>query len=124
MDEKLSNVLAELAAKFGTTVEHLWEVMLKQAAISGAMSLINIGCICIFAYIYYRYATWFFHKEKPVVECGMKSGMDEMGHPIIIGVAAVVVLAAIFCGVPSNLYDAITAFGNPEYWALRQILHR
>jgi len=42
MNDKLQNVLAELAAKFGTSVDHLWGVMLKQAVLSGIGSIVKV----------------------------------------------------------------------------------
>jgi hypothetical protein len=116
MNEKLSNVLAELAEKFGTTVEHLWGVLLRQAMVSGVMHAVNIVFILIAVYAFYRYFRWWGAKDK-------KGDMDEVGHPIILGLGGLTLAIVVFLGLPSELYWAVTAFTNPEYWALNQIVH-
>ena len=40
MDEKFQKLIEALAAKLGTTAEHLWGVLVRQAPISGAVDLV------------------------------------------------------------------------------------
>ena len=41
MNDQTVQLLRELAEKFGTTTEHLWGVLIKQAYISGVGDLIT-----------------------------------------------------------------------------------
>ena len=120
--KELTLFLEQLANKLGTTVEKLWAVLLKQAPISGMVDfaiciglvLIAVGC---FRFVnkkttvpattqndQYPRAQW---EEEAAVVCW-----------IGIGVFLVIVLVVIIC----SIQDIVSAFLNPEYWALKQIL--
>ncbi len=53
--EKMAELLEKLAVKFGTTVEHLWEVMLRQAPISGAVKLGIDVTLIIFLILVFKF---------------------------------------------------------------------
>lgn len=119
--KELTPLLEKLAAKLGTTVEMLWGVLLKQAAISATMDLIFcVGIVVGF--------TWCFRfvqrKTTPIPETDGRyaySDWDDAGKGvawIIIAVMAVIGSILIICGVQ----NAVTAFLNPQYWALEHIL--
>ncbi len=40
MDEQIEKLLRELAEKLGTTAEHLWGVLMRQAPISGVIGIL------------------------------------------------------------------------------------
>lgn len=114
MNENLQNALATLAEKFGTTVEHLWGVMLRQATISGILSAIVIVMMLGIIYGYYRAFKWYTHTNK-------YDDIYEIATPVlaIIGVALTIGSPILFILEAENM---LTALLNPEYWALHQLL--
>lgn len=52
MDEKYYELLERIATKLGTTAEHLWGVMVKQAPISGITDLISIVVLIAAAFLW------------------------------------------------------------------------
>ena len=123
MDEHYQQLIDTLATKLGTTAEHLWGVLIRQAPISGAVNLV----LCITMFV----AAWrliVFVKRKTTVPEKTEDnkfphaewGGDEamLGWGIALFTAAV----AVFCTL-SSASTIIAAFVNPEYWALKELLH-
>jgi hypothetical protein len=96
MDEKTEKVLRELADQLGITIEHLWEVLVKQAPIEAVLSFVSV-LIC---------AGVFFFCFSSVFVC------------VVIGFISLIV------GVASIDSVMIVGFINPEYWALSEILRK
>lgn len=113
MNEELSKALATLAAKLGTTVEHLWSVLIRQAYIDGITSLVTLigalafglGVIILFRYLQTK------HKEHLAKYAPI--GMEY----IVLGF----ILLFILCIAGNQLYWVISDFFNPEFYALRQL---
>lgn len=120
MTENMEQFLFEMANKLGTTVEHLWQVMVTQAYIYATM-----GSIILFigVSIVIGGGIAIYRKTKALDKEAEKSGRDPdydnvavwffvwlgyTGFTIIVGIIGVV--------------DIVTMFLNPEYWALKQIL--
>ena len=114
MNEKTEQLIRELASKLGTTVEHLWGVLVKQAPIEAAT---NLGCFLLFGVILgliYRYAKKLFAKQH------RSDGEDAV---LAICCAAFVIVGVVFLLLFVSEVSMITAgFFNPEYWALKQII--
>ena len=117
--EQLTTLLAALAQKLGTTVEYLWSVLIKQAYIDGVMNIIYciITIVLIICSIYYlkyyakNYKEWY----------GSYDG-KELEHGIVLGIVLVITCILTLCTIFMFIPTAITAFNNPEYWALQEIL--
>lgn len=112
MDEKYAQLLETLATKLGTTAEHLWGVLVRQAPISGATNLVLciIGALLLWKLITFvnhktinRDADWYYER-----------------HPAWFGVG--VVAFAVSIGILVSIPKIVYAFANPEYWALKQLL--
>ena len=108
MDERYQQMIGVLAAKLGTTVEHLWGVLVRQALVSGTIHIFS--CIALWAIA--RGLFVLFIRSKALTH-------DEK---ILGGVVAgvVSVIAVIY-----TLYSfsiIFTAFINPEYWALQEVI--
>lgn len=123
MDEKTETLLRELAEKFGTTGEHLWGVMVRQAYISGVTDLfVMLAWLALFIivfYVLYRKTK----KPEPTEDNKYPSApINDDGAVIALwGVYAAV--AALFAlGFGLSLSGIIGALMNPEYWALKQLL--
>ena len=115
MNEQLQNTLAALAEKFGTTVEHLWDVLIYQARVEAVVTGIELIFIAILFSVSLHYVRVLF---KGV----LKDDWDEITYaPIVCLIIGMVLLGVWAINDVSNI---ITMVWNPEYWALRQILHR
>ena len=121
MNDKTIELLNKLADKFGTTVEHLWGVLIKQAAIT-AVAEIVMALVMIAAWV------WMFRfvrgktAEQPETS-------DRYAHPeweqegaliawIVVCIAALITCLQIY----GALTTGATALLNPEYWALKQVM--
>ncbi len=119
MNDKLQNILADLAEKFGTTVDHLWTIMVRQAMISGIMDIINILFILGVTVVYSKFLIWYLRNQKDLDDNEFMYGFL---CPLVMILGGVGTIMLIGVGLTANIYDLITAFGNPEYWALHQII--
>ena len=102
MQQELLNRLDALAAKLGTTAEHLWGVLIYQARIDALVSAIGFvvfGLITMFLYKVVRNADDEIDRIFPAV-----------GMVITFGIA-------IAC-----LFSIWTPLLNPEYFALQKVL--
>ena len=122
MDKKYQALIEAIANKLGTTAEHLWGVLVRQAPISGVVDLV----LCV---IIATVAVWFValvkRKTTPPV------ATDEDRYPraewreeaafLAWGVALITGVFALAC-VISSAQEITAAFANPEYWALKQLV--
>lgn len=113
MEEKILVAVTALASKLGVTAEKLWGVLLKQAPVSGATDLFIVAAWVLGSIVWVRFV---WHKtisgdqwEDPFV------GILAWGAAVIFLIIAAVMLN-------TELEYIVSAFVNPEYWALRQIL--
>lgn len=115
MNEKVLEALTALAAKLGTTAEYLWAVLVKQAGISGALSVLCL--LAVVAVAIFGNLLW-FKRGVPAVR---KMDQDMPG-PVFSWIGWTVANGILLgCGI-DGLTNIVTAFGNPEYWALHKIL--
>ncbi len=115
--EELVPLLEQLAAQLNTTVEFLWETMVRQAYVSAIGQIVLYVFYSIFAFVSVKYIPriWRSYKELD------SYSNEELPH--IFGVIALSVLLFIFTGLAvAEIPNLITKFVNPEYWALQQIL--
>lgn len=106
-------VLRVLAEKFGTTTEFLWGIMVKQAYVFGITALVAFVVSGIFTFSWNRFA-W-----------SMPFPHEDEDKTFGVGMARLIGTGFIFvwlCFFLSSLIDIATAFANPEYWALKQVL--
>lgn len=115
MNEQTAALVSQLAAKLGTTSEYLWGVLLKQAAIQGWIMLLQYSVTLIVLVAFFRFrsrlsAAW--HSWVEAEEVSAVVGI------VVIGLVMTIWLIACVFTVESML----TAFLNPEYWALERVL--
>ena len=116
MNEKTEILIRELAEKFGTTGQHLWEVMVKQGPISG---MINLLVLIVFIFI--SFAGYRFLKKKFVKNPNDPYRNDDEVVVIFWGIWAVCTFIIVVISA-TCLSSVITSIINPEYWALKQLL--
>ena len=121
MNKETQELLQKLAEKLGTTVEYLWQVLLKQAQIDAFTTLFQFFLIALFGVVLFR-----LHKKflKPLSDDrysdNLYSKYDEaIVWPMIIGLIVFVILS--ICAFFS-ITDMVNGFLNPEYWALQRVL--
>lgn len=106
MDEKTTELIERLAAKLGTTADHLWGVLLRQAPIS---SMTSAAIIFVFAAVLFLA----FRLAREVRE------EDSAAFAWIYWVIGVIVFT--ICATISA-HNIATGLLNPEFWALDYIL--
>jgi len=112
---QLTDLLGQLAAKLGTTIELLWTVLIRQAPIDGVVSIFQYILVIIWTFIAVKYTKWFIK--------GINSGDREEDWWILIVVGwlfTIGLLLALFFSLP----DTVAAFINPQYWALEHVLDK
>ena len=108
MDDQAQRQLEPLAQKLGTSVEHLWSVLIRQAYIDGLSSLATIlVCIAVAVTAILLYRRW---KPKP----------DFLPNPTPQMILAMILLGCTAVA-GSNIYWVISDFWNPEFYAYRQL---
>ena len=122
MNEQLQQALTELCAKLGTTVEHLWTVLIRQAYISGVVDLFAILIWTLFCVWSFRFA----QKKTTVPEKTqgdqyLMADWEEEGKVIAWVVwGAIVGIFLLTAGCSAS--SIIGSLFNPEYWALKQLI--
>jgi len=102
--------LDKLAERLGTTSEYLWGVLLKQAPIYAATTMLEVLLIAVVVYFYIK----FFKRVHDWFEDPVASGVTlTFASIFMVGL----VLAAFM-----SISGIIVALLNPEYWALKQVL--
>jgi hypothetical protein len=121
MNDQTIKLLRDLADKLGTTSEHLWGVLVRQAPISAITSLILFVGFCgflVWSFGFIKNKT----TDQIVGEQRTRAEWDSEG----VGIPAWIIWGLMFVlGVGFSFpicYDAICALFNPEYWALKQII--
>lgn len=112
MDQNTQQLIEKLAEKLGTTAEHLWEVLIRQAPITSAIELAMDAMLLVATY-----QLWKFLWNHPWK-------YEEYGctKELTLGAAAVFT-AILIISIALSIPSIFAGFLNPEYWALQQIIH-
>jgi hypothetical protein len=122
MNETTDKLIRDLAEKLGTTADHLWGVLCRQATISGITNLLVIGvwaALIVWGFKFVRSKTT--APPKTEEDRYPRAEWDEEGKVIawlILGAATIITVLV----VGSNLEYIVGSLLNPEYWALKQIV--
>jgi predicted membrane channel-forming protein YqfA (hemolysin III family) len=113
MDSAITSELLKrldaLAAKLGTTGEHLWGVLLRQARIEAWSNLmlfvfaLIVGCLSCFV----------------ISKVSKRDDSDDFIPVSLICILLAIGALAFVVELPGEI---LTKFLNPEYWALKQIV--
>lgn len=114
MNEQTQQLIEKLAEKLGTTAEHLWAVLVRQAPISSATDAIALSIAA--AVMVWGY--WLV-REKTKDDGDWNDQCGSIALPWIIwGVGTLAILLLMCC----KCSGIVAGFLNPEYWALKEIL--
>lgn len=117
MNEQTAKLIEQLAAKLGTTAEHLWGVLVRQAPISAITDILTSMLI-----VFLIWKSLGFVQRKTRDTNDAPADWDEEGAFaawVIWGIAALIGTLCVLC----DINYIVAGFANPEYWALKQILH-
>jgi hypothetical protein len=123
--KELTELLGQLAAKLGTSVEKLWAVLLKQAPISGTIDLLICIGMVIFSVWAFRFVKDKTAKHEMVKDHwrSIEAEWEDEGAFLSWVAVGAFFLLTIIC-VDSEAEIIMAAFFNPEYWALTKILSK
>lgn len=114
MDEVTAKLIEELATKLGTTTEHLWGVMLRQAPIeSGCTIAVTCAVAVGLSWLWKRLLA-----RKPLTYPHIYDDVDREFGRIMLGIITLLFVGGTMC----VFNDVVSGFVNPEYWALKQLL--
>ena len=122
MNETTDKLIRDLAEKLGTTADHLWGVLCRQATISGITNLFVIGVwavmlVCAFKFVRRKTTA----PPKTEEDRYPHAEWDDEGKAIAwVILAAATIITTLIVGC--NLEYIIGSLLNPEYWALKQIV--
>ena len=123
MNEQTEQLIRELAEKLGTTVEHLWGVLIKQAPITAAadtiITLIMLVTLWVGSKLVYKKT-----KVPPKTEENRfpKAEWDDDFVEFMAWGALALHAIATFAALYFTIATVLTVVLNPEYWALKQLL--
>ena len=121
MDDKTTELITRLAEKLGTTAEHLWGVLLHQAPISGTINLVISIFMVLSTVCLVRFVKGKTTKAKTEVKVYPCAEWEDEGAALAWFLTAVYLLIT-FGTVTLSITGIVSAFFNPEYWALSHIL--
>jgi len=116
--EQLVPLLRELAEKLGTTVDHLWGVTVAQASANGMFYLCWLLLLTTTVIVLFCFSKKWYKKAK-----GSEGWKREQVSPYLAYMPFVFLFVIWAIAFPKIVYQLITAFYNPEYWALQNILN-
>ncbi len=113
--KELLPLLEEMAANLGTTVEHLWSILLRQAPISAITDLIQYGLIAAAPFFWLKITNKMAHKIKK------RDAEEENWIWLFVGWGIIGI--AVLCAF-NSFPTTVTKIANPEYWATMEILDK
>lgn len=116
--EELIPILEQLASELNTTVEFLWQILIKQANVFIIVYVCRIISVGILGFIFSKAVSVFTHwveKDDESWQC--------ITSFVVSGVCAVIIVVSVII-IIVDFSEFVTALMNPEYWALQQILER
>ena len=119
MNEKTEQMLQSLAEKLGVTIDHLWGVLITQARYDIITSVLQMAVM--FAFIYWTIKLHIKFSKETEKERSIYYEKEEfVVLPMMFaGIACVVMLIFFLFG----FNDLIASIFNPEFWALKRIMH-
>jgi len=115
--EETNKLLETLANKLNTTVEYLWDVLIKQAPINATTNLIFVIFTFICMYVFYRVHVSLMKKDMYTDDRGFENLITVIPM-VLIGIFLLIMFIVSLCMIG----NIINGFFNPEYWALQHIL--
>lgn len=107
-----------LAAKIGTTAQHVWEVYVAQAKVEAvrdtATGVFFVIVSALLSYLAYRLFLY-------GIKVGKSKGDESPDWPFITGSLAALVTVIFLVIAISVFYSALGEWINPQYWAFQHL---
>lgn len=118
MKEETEKLLRELADKLGTTIEHLYEVLTKEAKAKAIYEIVYLLCYALFGVF-----MWFL-TSKTYYTAPAGNHDIEVSTLImyVFYLADIISGAIILFQLPMRFSDLYSYYKNPEYSAIQEIL--
>jgi hypothetical protein len=117
MNDKTLALIDKMADKLGVAAGHLWEVMVRQAYISGIVAVVEhlvFLAIIIHSLIYIpRWLREYYSPDTP---------KDREQVVSLYALFSGMALLFSLLGTLIEILPTVTKLTNPEYWALQKIL--
>jgi hypothetical protein len=111
MNEQTETLIRELAVKLGTTAEHLWGVLIRQAPIHAASTMLGFAvAIGLLAFVGVR-----IRRAVLSDDCCNEAA-------IFGGLVWAAFTAGVLGFLCMSINDMASGLFNPEYWALKEVL--
>lgn len=114
--DKINAILDALAERFGSTAAELWAILIRQQVIKGVTGLIWIAFGVVALVIVAKLVRF-------AAKMANEKGLDDVlyNNPFLI---MGIILGTIFglCLIALNVSGVVTAFANPQYAALRDVM--
>ncbi|SRR5260221_10641972 len=120
--EKLTPLIEQLAAKVGIAAQILWTALQKQAVLSSCWDVVLYAALAygIVWYVRWGKAVQLHTSAKYDNSQRIERWDDIAWLPFCLAGIPILIFALIaICNVPMTL----AGFFNPDYWALKHIVH-
>lgn len=111
LPQNVEQTLQILADRFGTTVEHLWEVAVRQTYVEAVTSVLLILAVSVGAYFALKWCKKTFEEDDSYMG-------DKRMFAGLIACGVLVILAGV---VFSNIGKLLQVF-NPEFYAVKLLM--
>lgn len=115
--EQLNLVINTLSSKLGVVADKLFPILIKQSYVEGFLSIFELLfgiAFCLLPYWFYKYVTKKDEDGECISECWEDSWVAYWIFTIIICFIGIIM-------VIGNFSDIVTAFYNPEYFAIKRL---
>lgn len=112
MNDQTTKLITDLAAKLGTTADHLWGVLIRQAPISAAVNAVVLLVLLTVCTVLWVLSARRLTNPKKVDEA-----------PTLILTVMAACMSFCLAVMSFVVVDGVASgFFNPEYWALKEVL--
>lgn len=124
MNDETAKLIQQLADKLGTTAEHLWGVLVRQAPLAATWGIFELFIDGAIAALF-----WVIARKLVIRAAKMDDdGSDELAlfacyaSAFVCGVIALVFTVGFMLGDLGGFATTLAGFFNPEYWAFKQVV--
>jgi len=109
--EEFTQFLEKMANVLGVTIDKVWEILLKQAFISGMLDIVIYSCLVLSCTYVYRFIK-------------AKAGTFNMHEAENVSMWTLFLIWSVIVGciILLNINSTVAALFNPEYWALNKLI--
>ena len=120
----LTSLLEKLATRLGVGVELLWGALIKQAYINCFIKTFTCMFVLVLSGIVLYILRKCYRYYKVKTKNGSNSVMDDDFICQLTIVVSVIIILFNTIYLCTTFSDVVISFSNPNYWALKQIIHR